>query len=171
MSHSQTLRARRFRKSATPTYLGVGRLVSLQAGASQEIWPSTVHAMLTVNIPVGTAATIKPTHYPSPTGRKPVPQFGGPGDPPLGPFLARWMSGRLCTGRRHSLVTFRGSGTPFGNFCSASRGFAANIAEPRCRRPTASGNVAVRLACTPVAPVGCPYGLELVTRTLRSVTR
>src|SRR6266403_5507553 len=67
--------------------------------------------------------------------------------------------------------TFRGSGIPSGNACSASCDFAANIAEPRCRRPTASGKIAVRLACTPVAPAGCPYGPELMTMTLRSVTR
>jgi hypothetical protein len=73
--------------------------------------------------------------------------------------------------RRHSPVTFRGSGIHSGNSCSASCDFAANIAEPRCRRPTASGKIAVRLACTPVAPAGCPYGPEPMTMTLRSKTR
>lgn len=52
MSHNQTLGALLFRKPATPTSLGVGRLVSLQAGASQGILPFTVYAMLTVTIPV-----------------------------------------------------------------------------------------------------------------------
>ena len=78
---------------------------------------------------------------------------------------------KLFADARHSLVTFRGSGILSGNSCSASCGFAANIAEPRYRRLTACGKVAVRLACTPVAPAGCPYGPELMTRTLRSVTR
>lgn len=77
----------------------------------------------------------------------------------------------VATGRRHSLVTFRGSGIPSGNSCLASCDFAANIAAPRCRRPTVYGKNAVRLECTPVAPAACPYGPELVTMTLRSVTR
>lgn len=76
------------------------------------------------------------------------------------------------TRRRHSLIsTFRGSRIPSGNSCLTSRDFAANIAEPRCRRPTASGKIAVRLAGTPVALAVCPYGPEPMTMKHRQITR